>query len=335
MPKSANIRLVDNPDLNDISAFMLQEWPRPCWDYSPEVLESYLGGPESDPELYIALYQEEAPRGFQVMKPCTLAHKGKLFPSVVRSFWTTCKGKAGFGVSVTIQKELLNRAEKKGIAGAYNVCEVGSVADRSFQVSLQMRHFKKTCFKLNTVGIWIASPVRLRSRLQALEPGPPAGGRLYEPSDAPACAEFLNGHADGMDLLMWSTPEIVDFRFRLRHGARTWLATSPEGKIMGILSCRQQRILTRKDSHAIVLCETCFLDNLTDGQRNAFLTMILEDPLWDGVEALCVNQTGTVSDETLRTLGFTRSSRSYNLYFQFFTEDFALRTGSHFFLDIY
>jgi len=307
MEISSKELFVNNPDLSEVSELMLKIWPRPCWEYTPELLGFYIDKPTGDSSLSLGLYYNDKLAGYLVFIPYMVQYHGKQFPVVCPTWWTASRDLPIKNKGLKLYRELFRLSREKGYAGLIGISHNNTIQD-----SINRRTWARLRepFRLiNTFVQIMTLPQIIRRRLHgAVVPSV----RHYDSDMGEGCKELLD-KMPAVDLAMTFSSEDIDYFFQNSTLTRTWLYC--EGKrVRGLVNVVRKTFLGEHETVNAYMNHVV-LSELSIEERNNFLYSIFQDQYWDDIYAICIPSTGFINQRFLTEIGFRNTMKKYNLYY--------------------
>lgn len=295
-----------NPDLGKISTLMSEVWKRPCWEYTSDVLSSYILKPAGDPELSLGIFIGDQPAGYVCYVPYQAMVHGISLSILYATWWTANPRFPGRNIAMKLQRCLLQKTRNQGYAGIFTVTHHGSYADKANHLTFSRLHesfqLKKTFTQL------IATPTRIMRRVQSDQSFQSVS---YESRDHDLIESLLQKLQRKLDVCLDIPDKDMDYVFQDRPLTKTWIYRN--GESSAFLNVVKKKFLTDNETTNAYL-EKAYLDLLDEHQRNDFLSSVFADPFWKEIDAVCVPNSGMIDWKTLRSIGFAESKEQFNLY---------------------
>lgn len=323
-----NETFVYNPNLNEVSELMIKTWTRPCWEYSVDLLASYLDRPEGDKRLSVGYYYDGKLEGYLAYFPYKVKFFDQEISIVYGTWWTVSKECKGRAVALKLQRELQNISRENGYSGFLTVTHEGTHADRAMRFTLQ--HLYGQLHLINTFGQMMAIPQIVRRRLNGtIDPLV----KLYTPAMTEECLVLLKSIPDIVDVAHVFTERDVYFLLHDRVLTRTWVYHDGQ-RVRALLNIMQKKLLAEKDTVNAYI-EHIAINDLTDSMKKAFLSTIFMDPYWDSIDAIYIPNTGYFDQSLLGEIGFYKTLKKFNLYWVPFYDRLSICNVQSFYLNIF
>lgn len=322
---SVQNEFVGNPDLSAVSELILATWERPCWEFTPGVLSSYVHRPSGDPELSLGLYVGGQLAAYQSAIPYEVRYRGETHRVVQGAFWTGSTEFVGQGVGPGILGEVLRRSREAGYAGFVALMQKGSAAARVLETVGQSA--TPPLRQLQSFREWISTPKRVRGKG---EESTCPGVTRYCDDARSRCAELFA--ASSADLAKVVPERDVDFVLRDREGAAGWILGEPKNAraLVGVLKAN---VLYPRGNKVTAFLENLLLEGLEASERRAFLREVFDDPYWTGVDAISVPGMG-LWDADLKAIGFVETLQPFHVYYLPFDTSLRIESLDSCYLDL-
>jgi hypothetical protein len=299
---------VQNPDLNDVSKLMNEVWPRPCREYSRDMLAAYLCRPSGDLELSLGLYSGDRLVGYLAGVPYQVHYQGQFQPLVLNSFWTTSKGFYSPTIAVALAKKHREIRLGKGYDATVTLIETGSRSDIVFAKTAKMLGLSRHL--LMSFRYLMSTPRFVRRRLpELLDPRV----RVYARHMRDECTDLLSKLSEGIELGIVLQAEDMDFVLHGRPNTLTWVFRD-KGKIRALINVLRINIV-HKQVAPYAFFEHIVLGDLDSDECIKFIATVFMDSFWDEVQGMYLAPTGYFDEELFCKLGFYSTPTAFNIYY--------------------
>ncbi len=322
------MRFVYEPDLDHVSSLMLSNWDRPCWQYSTEMLSSYIDRPCGDPSMSMGLYCGDQLVGYIAYFPYMLYCNSKVHPVVFGTWWTVDRQFASKGIAMRLQEQMLRIARSKGYAGLITFTYADSKADRANRLAFKWlgESFE---YKSNFTRM-IAATSMLRRRMNyAADPAV----CLYVPALKDQAIKCFYKARKTVDMAVVIQGEDADYIFKDRPDTRTWLYRQDD-KVCGVINVVKKTILGERTVDSAYI-EHIATEGMDPSQQKKFMAAVLADPFFDKIDGVCVPSMGQIDEEVFKSMGFYKTSQKFNLFFVPFDESLKQLEVSSFALNFF
>jgi hypothetical protein len=321
-------KFIYNPDLDEVSELMSNTWKKPHWDYTPDVLSSYINKPSGDPSLSLGLYCGDQLAGYEYFAPYRVKVHDGIYPAVFATWWTVSQQFRGQKVALKLHKELLSKARNMGFAGLFTVTHRKSFAD--WNNKAVYAHLKESFRFLTFFSQMAALPRMAYRRIQADDD---ADVFYYSTEYKQQCMELINSANHQLDVAEIISEVDVDYIFKDRPLTKTWIYRN-DSKIMGVFNIIQKSFLGEQETVNAYVEKIAF-DGMTDIQIKSFLKTILLDPYWKDISTICIPDLGHFDNKLFESLGFYKTPKQFNLYYIPFDDRLNITTADRFYLDVF
>lgn len=305
--KKQTVGFVCEPDLDEVSTLMLDSWARPCWQYSPEMLSSYIGRPCGDPSMSKGLYFGDQLAGYIAYFPYMMYCRSKVYPVVFGTWWTVDKRFASKGIAMQLQEHMLGLARNKGYAGMVTFTHADSQADRANRLAFKWLG-ESLEYKSNFTQM-IAATSMLRRKLN--DPIDPAVC-LYAPALKDQTLKCFYKARKAVDMAVVIQGEDADYIFKERSRTRSWVYRDGD-EICGVINVVKKTVLgERVFDNAYI--EHIAMEGMSGLQQRKFMAAVFGDHFFDKVDGVCIPAMGQIDEEVFKSMGFYKTSQKFNLF---------------------
>jgi hypothetical protein len=232
-------------DLAAVAGLMNAHWPRPCWRYSAQLLESYLRRPGARAEWLLELRIDDALHGFMAAAPWHGRLGREIVDAAYTSFLTVSPQAAAWGGGPRLIGAMLATLRADGVQHYLTAFEAGRPETRL----IERVHARNgvTLIGIAPIRRWLGTP-RVLAHAFAQRTRVP-----IEPvtaADLADCAALLAANAPPG--LVATMPDVATLARLLPADAdpsslaRLWRV---DGRLVGLLLARQRDVLDHRPRH--------------------------------------------------------------------------------------
>ena len=305
--KKQTMRFVNEPHLDDVSSLMLANWARPCWQYSPEMLSSYIDRPCGDSSMSMGLYCGDQLAAYIAYFPYMLYCGSRVYPVVFGTWWTVDRRFASKGVAMQLQQEMLQLARNKGYAALLTFTHADSKADRANRLAFKWlgESFE---YKSNFTQMIAATSMLRRKLSDSMDPAV----CLYAPALKDQCLKCFRAARKSVDMAVVIQGEDADYIFKERPATRTWVYRAGD-EVCGVINVVKKTVLNERTLHNAYI-EHIAMEVLDEMQQRRFMSAVLADSFFDKIDGVCIPAMGQIDEEVFKSMGFYKTSQNFNLF---------------------
>ena len=307
MDEMSDVEFVFQPPLAQVSQLMLNVWRRPCWEYTPELLCSYLDKPDEDSSLSLGCYLGKEIIGYLAYLPQVIQYHDEQFRMLYGTWWTANHQYAGCGIGMKLQRKLLQAARERNYQGILTITHFGTHADKANQRTFSFLKESFNC--INTFTQMITTPRMARRRLSSVTP---LDVCPYSPLLRLKCLSILNSPANHVDLARVVQESEMDYILYSRPISHTWVYLR-ENSVKALISIAEKKYLGETDANNAYI-EYFVFEGLTKNECLRFWRGVLEDPFWNTIDTICIPDIKYMPSELLAEMGFCKTIKKFNLY---------------------
>ena len=305
--KKQAMRFVYEPYLDEVSSLMLDNWAKPCWQYSPEMLSSYIDRPCGDSSMSVGLYCGDQLAGYIAYFPYMLYCGSKVHPVVFGTWWTVDQRFASKGIAMQLQEEMLRLARNKGYAGMVTFTHADSKADRANRLAFKWLG-ESLEYKANFTQMIAATSMLRRKLNDSMDPAV----CLYAPALKEESLKCFHAARKAVDMAVVIQGEDADYIFKERPATRSWVYRAGD-EVRGVINVVKKTVVGERTLDNAYI-EHIAMEGLSGLQQKKFMAAVLADPFFDKIDGVCIPAMGQIDEEIFKSIGFYKTSQKFNLF---------------------
>ena len=326
--KTQTMQFVHEPDLNHVSLLMMKSWSRPCWEYSPEVLTSYIDRPCGDPSMSVGVYCGDRLAGYIAYFPYLLYCSGKVHPVVFGTWWTVDRRFASKGIAMGLQEQMLQYSRRKDFAGLITFTADDSKADRANRLAFK---WLGESLEYKSSFTQMAAITSMARRKLSAECDPDVC--LYAPAMKAQCLACFHAARKCVDMAVVIQGDDADYIFKDRPDTRTWVYRRRD-EVCGVVNAVKKTVLGQRTVDNAYI-EHVAMAGLDETQQRKFMSAVIADPFFDHIDGVCIPAMGHIDGDVFGTMGFYKTTQKFNLFCIPFDERLEKLQVSSFSLDFF
>lgn len=316
-----------NPDLNEVSHLMTRTWEKPEWEYTPELLESYLRRKGQSKSISLGFTHNNELIGYLAGLPYQVHFQGETHNMIFYTFWTAVSNTKIIGLGLRLHNRIMQLSREGGYKGFLTISKSGSMAERAYKAALRRLKCPLTLLCPFTQMIGLPGSIRRRLKKHSTVEVLP-----YNRKFKAACLELLNNRRQRLDLAKIVEDAECDFLLEQRRGTKTWLYMKNNTPV-GLFNVIPKHLLRENETKQLHGC----LENMVLPEQQedalAFLNTVFRDPFWDSIDGVYIPATGNIPPELFKKPGFFPLRGEFNLYTSFFDDPREIKPINSFELD--